>query len=54
MFQVGKLLAVALIFAGFLVSIEIFREIRIPFTDRVLRARREERGAEATSVGPSA
>lgn len=54
MFQVGKLLAVALIFAGFLVSIEVFREIRIPFTDRVLRARREERSVEPTGAGRSA
>ena len=54
MFQTGKLLAIGLIFVGFLVSIEVFREIRIPFTDRVLHARREERDAEPTSAGRSA
>jgi hypothetical protein len=39
-FFVGELLGVAFLFAGFLVSIEVFNEIRIPFTHRVLRARR--------------
>lgn len=32
LFQAGKLVAVLLLLAGFLVSIEAFREIRIPFT----------------------
>ena len=32
LFQAGKLVAVLLILAGFLVSIEAFSEIRIPFT----------------------
>ena len=41
-FQVGKFLAVLFLFAGFLVSIEAFREIRIPFTTVVLRRRRHE------------
>jgi hypothetical protein len=54
LFQLGKFISVVLIFAGFLVSIEVFREIRIPFTDRVLRARHEERAAEPTSAGRSA
>jgi hypothetical protein len=40
-FFVGELLGVVFLFAGFLVSIEVFREIRIPFTSVVLRARRE-------------
>ena len=31
-FQVGKFLGVLFLFAGFLVSIEVFREIRVPFT----------------------
>lgn len=44
-FQVGKLLAVVFLLIGFLVSIETFREIRIPFTSIVLRARRRERVA---------
>jgi hypothetical protein len=40
-FFLGELLGVVFLFAGFLVSIEVFREIRIPFTRRVLRARTE-------------
>jgi hypothetical protein len=38
-FFVGELLGVVLLFAGFLVSAEVFRDIRIPFTGRVLRSR---------------
>jgi hypothetical protein len=53
LFQVGKLLAVALIFLGFLVSVEAFREIRIPFTRFVLRSGRRER-AEAAGSGQGA
>jgi hypothetical protein len=42
LFQLGKFLGVVFLFAGFLVSIEVFREIRIPFTDiRFATARRE-------------
>jgi N-terminal 7TM region of histidine kinase len=41
-FQLSKLIGIGLIFLGFLVSIEAFREIRIPFTSiRLARARRE-------------
>lgn len=47
-FQIGKLIGVALLFLGFLVSIEVFREIRVPFTGRVLRGGRRERVASAT------
>ena len=47
LFQVGKFVGVVLIFLGFLVSIEVFREIRIPFTGRVLRGGRHERVASA-------
>jgi hypothetical protein len=50
LFQVGKFVGVVLIFAGFLVSIEAFREIRIPFTGRVLRAGRQERVARTGSI----
>ena len=32
LFQLGKLLSVIFLFAGFLVSVEVFREIRVPFT----------------------
>jgi hypothetical protein len=38
-FFVGEFLGVLFIFAGFLVSIEIFSEIRVPFTGIVLRHR---------------
>ena len=48
LFQLGQLVGVILIFAGFLVSIEAFHEIRIPFTHRVLRAARHERVAGST------
>jgi hypothetical protein len=46
-FAVAKLVAVVLLLAGFLVSIEAFRELRIPFTNvRLARVRREpEQGA---------
>ena len=47
LFQIGKFVGVVLIFLGFLVSVEVFREIRIPFTGRVLRANRHERVAAA-------
>jgi hypothetical protein len=40
-FFLGELLGVVFLFAGFLVSIEVFREIRIPFTHVVLRTRRD-------------
>ncbi|CAN5738963.1 hypothetical protein BH24CHL5_BH24CHL5_12480 [soil metagenome] len=43
LFQVGKFVGVLLIFVGFLISVEVFREIRIPFTSRVLRGARTER-----------
>ena len=49
LFQVGKFVGVVLIFAGFLISVEAFREIRIPFTSRVLRGARHERVAAAGS-----
>ena len=44
-FQVGKLLAVMFLFAGFLVSVEAFAEFRIPFTRVVLARRRQEEPA---------
>ncbi|HLA17624.1 MAG TPA: hypothetical protein VJZ72_12080 [Candidatus Limnocylindrales bacterium] len=49
LFQAGKLAAAVLLFAGLLVSIEVFSEFRIPFTARRLgRPRRE------SSPGPEA
>jgi len=41
-FFVGELLGVVFLFAGFLVSIEVFREIRVPFTRVVVHSRRAE------------
>jgi len=43
-FQVGKFLAVLFLLAGFLVSIEAFRDIRVPFTRLRLGGVRRERG----------
>jgi hypothetical protein len=40
-FYLGELLGVIFLFAGTLVSVEVFREFRIPFTRRVLRIRQE-------------
>jgi hypothetical protein len=41
-FFVGELLGVVFLFTGFLVSIEVFREIRVPFTRLVIQSRRVE------------
>jgi hypothetical protein len=41
-FFVGEFLGVVFLFAGFLVSIEVFREIRVPFTGIVLLSRARE------------
>ena len=41
-FFLGELLGVVFLFLGFLASIEVFREFRVPFTNKVLRARRAE------------
>jgi hypothetical protein len=46
-FFIGELLGVVFLFAGFVVSVEVFQEIRIPFTERVIRAGRTEAPAEA-------
>jgi hypothetical protein len=47
-FELSKLVAISLIFGGFLVSIEAFREIRIPFTSIRLSTGRREPGPEPT------
>lgn len=63
LFQVGKFLGVVFLFAGFLVSVEVFHEVRIPFTGISLatasreRARRRDervrtREAVATQANP--
>src|SRR4051794_17858097 len=50
-FEIGKFLALLFLLAGFLVSIEAFREIRLPFTSIVVRRVRQERpGAPATAA----
>lgn len=46
LFQVGKFVSVLFLFAGFLVSIEVFRDIRVPFTRIPIRIGRRERVAE--------
>ena len=51
LFQLGKFLGVVFLFSGFLVSIETFREIRIPFTTVVLRTGRHERVGVAAADG---
>jgi len=50
----AKLVALVLIFGGFLISTEVFREIRVPFTRRVLRAERQENPAAANAVTDTA
>ncbi len=52
-FQIGKLLAVIFLLAGFLVSIETFREIRIPFTAIRLRSGRRESAAAEGALAAS-
>ena len=44
-FFIGELVGVVLIFIGFLVSIEVFSDLRLPFTRVVLRRRDRERAA---------
>jgi hypothetical protein len=53
-FFVGELLGVVFLFAGFLVSVEVFEEFRIPFTHRVLRARQVNAASAATAATASA
>jgi hypothetical protein len=53
LFQLGKFLGVLFLFAGFLVSIEVFRQIRIPFTDVKLGATRREHPDPAPSATAS-
>jgi len=49
-FFVGELAGVVFLFAGFLVSIEVFSDIRLPFT-RLVLVRREQ--PESTGGGPA-
>lgn len=48
-FYIGELLGVVFIFLGFLVSIEVFSDLRLPFTRVVLR--RRDRPVSADEVG---
>ncbi len=52
-FQLGKFLGVLFLFVGFLVSIEVFREIRIPFTTVRLGGVRRE-AVSPSSIAPRA
>lgn len=51
LFQIGKFVGVLLLFGGFLVSIEVFREIRVPFTGIVLRGGRKEHPDASAPAG---
>ncbi len=54
-FQLGKFVGLVLLFVGFLVSIDVFREYRIPFTPIRLSGPRQERepaGTEGAARGP--
>ena len=51
-FQLGKFLGVLFLFAGFLVSIEVFREIRIPFTSIRLEPDAARAGRRRSSWPP--
>jgi hypothetical protein len=52
LFQLGKLIGVVFLLAGFLVSVEVFREVRIPFTDvRLSTARRERARRRDDAIG---
>ena len=53
LFQLGKFLGVVFLFLGFLVSIEVFREIRVPFTRiRLAAARRESTATKSPTDRP--
>jgi hypothetical protein len=55
LFELSKLVALGLIVAGFLVSIEVFHEIRIPFTRvRFVTGRREHPAAIVENGTPVA
>jgi hypothetical protein len=54
LFHLGKFLGVLFLFIGFLVSIEVFREIRIPFTGIRLATRRRESPASQADAGEAA
>jgi hypothetical protein len=49
-FFIGELVGVVLIFLGFLVSIEVFSDLRLPFTRIVLRRRAGEKRVTGESA----
>ncbi|HEU4672643.1 MAG TPA: hypothetical protein VFS32_07085 [Candidatus Limnocylindrales bacterium] len=49
-FQLGKFVGLVLLFAGFLVSIDVFHEYRVPFTSIRLGGPRREREVTAAEV----
>lgn len=51
LFQLGKLVGVLLLFGGFLISVEVFREIRIPFTRFVLIGHRRDPSVPSATTG---
>jgi hypothetical protein len=53
LFALGKFLGVVFLFAGFLVSAEVFRELRIPFTSIRLGTRRREEAVARDRVAAS-
>ena len=50
-FFVGEFLGVLFLFLGFLVSIEVFSDVRLPFTRVVLRRRPRPEAAEHAEAG---
>jgi hypothetical protein len=50
-FFLGEFLGVLFIFAGFLVSIEVFSDVRLPFTRVVLVRRHPEKSGSSSGVG---
>jgi hypothetical protein len=50
----GRFVGVVLLFAGFLVSIEVFREVRIPFTSITFATARHERATPPSPAGSTA
>jgi hypothetical protein len=52
--SLGKLVGVVLLFAGFLVSTEVFREVRIPFTSIRLGTASRERARQRDAVAAAA
>ena len=51
LFHLGKFLGVLFLFIGFIVSIEVFREIRVPFTGIRLATRQRESPASQSDAG---